>query len=403
LGPKKVVSREQCRIFYQSAFGGTLGQKGSSDELSYQGPRTNPTGAVPENKADDKPLSFKGHFVIECLGKNKIVVGKQRVEHGEVASLESGMPIKISDYSLYFLLPTDAPEKTMSIPNPAYKKPKKRPSTTDPGSLPNKKSQSGGALKNQLESMSAEDLIAEITALEPEELGHRHKLIRGIVTAHGVRDAARAKSIRKIAKEKGGVSKAAIMDWLAESDLYSEYVKHTLKTLEVASYQTNITKALMNAGYVRIGSTGRFVTWKLPKFVDLGGLSDGEEDKHGDKDGPRKALEGDNNDQGARKNDVDEESDDNESDQEDEKEIEAENEGVGKNDLDDDGDDDESDEEEEEEESLAENQGVGKDDVDENSDDNESEEEDEKESPSEIQRVGKDGVHEGSDDNESEE
>jgi hypothetical protein len=371
-----------------------LGQTGPSDELAYQGPRKNPKSAVPENKADAKPLPSEGNFAIECLGKNKILVGKQRVEHGEVAPLESGMTIKIDNYCLYFLLPTDATEKTMSIPNPAYKKPRKRPSTTDPGSLPNKKTfYSGGALKLELESMSVEDLIAEITALESDQLGHRHKVIRSIVTARGVRDAFRAKSIRKMAKEKGAVSKAAIMDWLAESDLYSEYVKHTLRTLETGSYQTSITKALVKAGCARIGSTGRFVMWKLPQSC----LSDGEEEKHDDIDGPRNAPESESNNQGVRMNGMDEDSGDNEGDQEDGKGGEAEDEGVTKNNLDEDGDDDESDEEEKE---SQENQEGGKKDVDERSQDNKSEEEANKERLSEIHRVGKDGVNECSDDNE---
>lgn len=392
LGPKKAVSREQCRILYQDAFGGMLEQKGSSDALTYQLPKAKPKDVVPTN--DDKPVPPQGFYAIECLGKNKIVVGKTRLEQGEVAQLESGTPIKISNYCLYFLLPTDAPQKTMSIPNPAYKKPRKRPSSTDSGP-PKKKAFARGALKGQLEDMSTEDLIKEITALSSNQLGHRHKLIRSVVIAHGVMDVARAKPIRKLAQKAGGVSKGAIMTWLAESPMYSEYVKHTLSTLELESYKTSITKALLKAGFVRIGSTGRFVKWKLPKLDDESDLSDGdsEEAKDGDNDGPGKVSEGDDNDdQGIGKNDLDEDVNYNESDQEDEKEGLRENQDG----MDEDSDDNESDHEDEKE-SLQQNRVVGKDDADDDGDDNENDKEDKKGSSAQSEGVGKDSGDGGGD------
>lgn len=379
LGPKKSVSREQCRIFYQAAFGGVLEQKGSSDALTYQLPKVKPKDVIPA--IDDKPLPPNGFFAIECLGKNKIVVGKIRLDHGEVAQLESGTPIKISNYCLYFLLPTDAPQKTMSIPNPAYKKPKKRPSTTDSGP-PRKKSSAGGALKNKLEDMSTEDLIEEITALESHQLEHRHKLIRGVVIAHGVMDAARAKPIRKLAKKAGGVSKGAIMSWLAESPKYSGYVEHTLRTMELESYRTNISRALLKAGFVRIGSTGRFVKWQLPKLDDESDLSDGDDEE-------AKVSEGDDNDdQGIGKNAVDD-GNHNESDQDDEKEDPRKDHGTGKDGMDENSDDNESDHEDEKE-SLEESRGVSKDDAD-NDADNENDQEDEQESLAQSDGIGKDG------------
>jgi hypothetical protein len=232
--------------------------------------------------------------------------------------------------------------------------------------------------------MSTEDLIEEITALESHQLEHRHKLIRGVVIAHGVMDAARAKPIRKLAKKAGGVSKGAIMSWLAESPKYSGYVEHTLRTMELESYRTNISRALLKAGFVRIGSTGRFVKWQLPKLDDESDLSDGDDEE-------AKVSEGDDNDdQGIGKNAVDDDGNHNESDQDDEKEDPRKDHGTGKDGMDENSDDNESDHEDEKE-SLEESRGVSKDDADDNDDDNENDQEDEQESLVQSDGIGKDG------------
>lgn len=99
LGPKKALSREQCRIHFQEPNGGQfVFQNGKFVHEPLKGKTKREV--IPLHEGE--PLPAQGFFCIECLGKNKITVGRNRVEQGEVAQLESGTPIRMSTLCLFF-------------------------------------------------------------------------------------------------------------------------------------------------------------------------------------------------------------------------------------------------------------------------------------------------------------
>ena len=260
LGERKSLSRQQCRIYYQDARGGKLIQQGSSDTISYQPPPAKKQKIIPLHA--DKPLPADGFYAIECLGKNRITVGKSRVEQGEVAQLQNGTPIRISTYCLYFLLPTDVSDNpvTMAIPNPAYKK---KPAA--PKAIVQPSSGGMASIYAKLESRSAQELLAEFkAAVESGQWERNHQIMAGVICVHGVKAAARDKAIRKIARKEGGVRRSAIIDWLENSPEYSMWVTQMKSKVEHRSYQGNVSKALVKAGYTRVGTSGPFVKWLLP-------------------------------------------------------------------------------------------------------------------------------------------
>lgn len=301
----------------------------------------------------DESLPAQGFFAIECLGKNKITVGKNRVEQGQVAQLESGTPIRMSTVCLFFLLPTDASFETMEIPAP--KTPRKRPAAAKADGEPSAKKQSSGgpyaAILQEFETMSADALLAEMReAIDSDEWERRHQLMGGVLAYHAVKDASRSKKIRKEVRESGGVSRKAIMDWIAASPKYGFWVRHTLNRVEFASYQSTVTKVLQKAGYERQGKHGRFVKWRLPPSAEV-------ESEVSDEEGSND--EGDDNDDASEKSPSDDakmpavggekeaEDEDEDSSDDDEKEGGAQesatdNKGEASNNDDDDDDDDDS-------------------------------------------------------------
>ncbi len=217
---------------------------------------------------DDEPLPETGFFAIECLGKNKITVGTHKVEQGEVAQLENETPIRMSTVCLFFLLPTDARETAMEIPDPHAHKRKRVSSANSEYSSAKRAATSGSALQQELDNMSTEELLEEMKkAMDAGEWTVRHRFMGGVLAYRAVQDASRSKKIRAIVQEHGGIQKKDIIDYIAKNPTYSAWVKHHLGRVEFQSYQALVTKVLQKAGYERVGTkkTGRFVRWNLPK------------------------------------------------------------------------------------------------------------------------------------------
>lgn len=291
LGPAKALSRQHCVIDYRDNAGGRLitpksATKDTEEEehLEYQDGKafTVVNGTKQEN---DKENSFppKGAFVIEALGKNLIMVGNHRLRQGEIAILDSGTPIRMSAYSLYFLLPTDNssnPPKTMEIPletkasSPSTKKTlsggfkRKMPSSTSPQDANKPKAKKPKAapfaqLQAELDALPIETLLERMNeAVESERWERKHQLIGSTISLHAVKEATAAPEIREQAAD-GGVARTEIMRWIKESPKYAGWVDQMMSKMEAKSYQNTITKALLKAGNVRTGSGGRYIKWIL--------------------------------------------------------------------------------------------------------------------------------------------
>merc|ERR1712028_112040 len=61
-------------------------------------------------------LPLQGFYVIENLGKNKIIVDMELLKQGDSIVLRNGSAIRISTFLLYFLLPSDVTYKPHRIP-----------------------------------------------------------------------------------------------------------------------------------------------------------------------------------------------------------------------------------------------------------------------------------------------
>ena len=140
--------------------------------------------------------------------------------------LESGSSIKMNSYSLLFLLPEDAPKKTMALNLPGTTKKKK--SASGGGN------KSGSALVEHLEKSSISQLLKWFfEAIANNQWERRHQMIGGAITLHACMDAARSKQIQKIAKAENGVSRSEVMDWIKDSKRYAEWVKQVNKKMEI--------------------------------------------------------------------------------------------------------------------------------------------------------------------------
>ena len=346
LTDKKAISREQCRIYYQEPNGGRFTLQ--EDKFVFEGAEKRDVIPLDPNK----PLPAQGFFVIECLGKNKITVGRNRVEQGQLAQLESGTPIRMSTVCLLFLLPTDAKRETMEIPNPSAKR-KRAPNDNDGSDNSKRLSSVGGsgALLQELELLSAEELLAEMReAVDTGAWDRRHQLLGGLLAHHAVKDAARSKAIRKLVRENGGILRKEIMDWIGAAPKYAFWVRHTLNRVELNSFQSTVTRVLQKAGYERLGNKGRYVKWKLPTWAE-------EESEVSDNDVESEGAEENENDS-AKASDSDVKMDDSGNEEADEDEEEQD---IGGND----------DSDEPDEKSAVESQGEASDDESDSSDDNE--------------------------------
>lgn len=269
LGSKKALSRKHCRISYRDAQGGKVEWDTAKKALSYKEQSGDGNEGHAALNVEDGDLPSRGFFVIECLGKNRILVNQGRVEQGNAAVLASGSSIRVSSYTLYFLRPMDSKPVehvvTSSPPTSAKKRkiPDSEPSSSTPG---NKRSK---AQQDELDSLPVESLLEKMTeAIDNNQWERRHQLIGATIALHAVRESALDPSIQSIALG-GGVSRSDVMVWIEESPKFSNWVQQMLSKMEQRSYQAAITKCLLKAGYTRTGSSGRYIKWYLPKDTPI--------------------------------------------------------------------------------------------------------------------------------------
>jgi hypothetical protein len=117
-------------------------------------------------------------------------------------------------------------------------------------------------------------------ALDAGTWERRQQLIGATISSRAVLEAAKDPAILKLAEEDGAVSRGDIMNFIAESPRFEGWVKQMLSKLEDKSYQTSITKALLRAGYIRTGSSGRYIKWLLPADDGDGAVSHSSDPKH---------------------------------------------------------------------------------------------------------------------------
>lgn len=84
------------------------------------------------------------------------------------------------------------------------------------------------------------------------------------IMAYAVQDVVKNKELQQLCKTENGVSRSKIMKWIENNKLYATWVEKVLTTLEMKSYQSNLSKALIKAGFTRLGTTGRHVKWLFP-------------------------------------------------------------------------------------------------------------------------------------------
>jgi hypothetical protein len=281
LGSKKALSRKHCRLSYRDAPGGKVEWDANKQELAYKEPAGGGKGKQGHAalNLDQSKLPDRGFFVVECLGKNRILVNQGRVEQGNAAVLASGSSLRISSYTLYFLRPTDSnPVEHVVILAPTSSKKRKTPDSAPSSSAAAKKG-SNKAQQDELDSLPVENLLEKMTeAIDNNEWERRHQLIGATIALRAVRDCALDPNIQSVALD-GGVSRSEVMVWIEESSKYSTWVQQMLTKMEPRSYQAAITKCLLKGGFTRTGSSGRYIKWFLPKDIPISPQASKRENK----------------------------------------------------------------------------------------------------------------------------
>ena len=282
LGKHKSISRFQFTIFYSDARGGRISMTFNPNKKKYD------IVHIPssDNKNCSNPSKvtlddYHGYFAIECLGKNKITVSGKKLTQGQVSKLENGNVIELSNYSFYFLLPETLDSKnqnkqTIQISNPAHKRfieDWKHKQSSKKQKLETSKSMKKTiaapkiSLSTEFDNLPVSELLSLMTdAIVSNQWAKRHSLLGSVISFHAVRDAAASDEIKKLAAQNkyNGISRADIMKWIHESPTYGTWAAQMLSRIEIKSYQSNIGKSLVRAGYTRTGSIGRHAKWKLP-------------------------------------------------------------------------------------------------------------------------------------------
>eukprot|EP00934_Nitzschia_sp_Nitz4_P002488 Nitzschia sp. Nitz4//scaffold22_size323478//132816//135872//NITZ4_000528-RA/size323478-processed-gene-0.22-mRNA-1//1//CDS//3329542998//2478//frame0 len=272
LGKRKALSRKQCRISFRHANGGHVEHDPSSDSLVYRKKsQCDNTAELPKTTGKLPP---RGFFVIECLGKNRILVNQERVEHGESVILTPGAAIRLSGICVYFLVPpaSSAPPKSFTIPSPATTTAsasrttgtKRKASTDETTSTSNKKT----AL-SEMADMSSEALLEEMDKAHKAGVWERkHHIMGALICSHAIEDAAKDPKVQAIAAD-GGIARTDVMAWIQESPKYKAWVEQMLSNMEPKSYQASITKSMLKVGFTRTAGTGRYIKWLLPAKIQL--------------------------------------------------------------------------------------------------------------------------------------
>ena len=300
LGNCKALSRKHAVIFYSDCFGGKLGKYSDKNKADGETIHKVDEGwfhkQPPLEKMKKKfniirpkgvDLPQTGFYAIECISKNKMFVNRTRVEQGQVALLSHGATIRMAGYCLYFLLPEDiSSRKIITLPHPTDTG--DQDSDDDASNVyPNKKlKREITPAKNDLfEGKTLADLLEEfIQAVDNDIFERKHSLMSSSIMFHAVQDVARSKEMQNTCKEENGVSRTQIMDWIGKNKLYEQWVIKLLTKLEMKSYQANLSKALIKAGFTRIGTTGRHVKWVLPpvKTITLDSENEGRNESQDD-------------------------------------------------------------------------------------------------------------------------
>jgi len=310
-----------------------------------EGKLKNPIDQLPE----------EGFFVVECLGRNRIAVNKQKLEQGESIVLESGDAIRISTHQLYFLLPNDAPprkhliEQNSQTPSKTKKASGKKRDHVDHSSPAFKKPKTVGlqAYTEQLETLSTKVLLGMMTnAITANTWERKNQMVGTVLVLRAVKDAARAPGIIELSKDNG-VARSKVINWIEKSGTYQEFVQQLQSKIEPRSYQAAITKSLLKAAYTRNGTAGRYIKWHLP-------LRDDDEEAEAEEE---EQEETNNEDESSNQEDQEEaanDSDDNDNQEEDDDEEEMEdNEECEDNHDEDEQNVDEADQEVEDEDQMS--------------------------------------------------
>ena len=299
LGNCKALSRKHAVIFYSDCYGGKLGKYSSEkndnnsgvvhrvdDEWTYKPPSSSDQVIKKEDiiRPEGVDLPEKGFYAIQCTSKNKLFVNKLRVEQGQIAMLSHKSTIRMAGYMLYFILPESGDDTSKSktnvitVPHPTGGDSMNHDSSAAQHH-PNKKIKidSTPAKIDPCEGKSLSELLEEfIQAVDNDIFERKHSIISSHIMFHAVKEVAKNKELQEESKKEEGVSRTKIMDLIAQNNLYETWVKKLLTKLEMKTYQSNLSKALMKAGFTRVGTTGRHVKWRFPKVntVDADNASD---------------------------------------------------------------------------------------------------------------------------------
>ena len=121
----------------------------------------------------------------------------------------------------------------------------------------------------------AEKLRNEVNHLKSKE---RPRIIKAIAEARAHGDlkenaeyhAAREKQSfveSRIIDLEDKLARAEIMEWIAASERFQIWNEHMQSKMELKSFQSSITKALVKAGFTRNSAHGRYIKWLCPPDI----------------------------------------------------------------------------------------------------------------------------------------
>jgi hypothetical protein len=310
MGTAKTLSRQNFRIDYRTLMG-TFNYEASGkfsfveNEEAYNSITKDPTDTA--------------FFAITCIGKNSMLVDGKNIKQGESALISHGSKVVIKKFVLQFCLPKEGTKvETTTVSNEVNRSVlavKRRQSigsdtasavTAVKGKKTKKDTAAGGTRQAELDDLSTEDLLQQFFAnIANGEWDRRQSMIGGTIAFRAIVEAAYAKELQHQAYYERGLFRTVIMDWVANSDKFSEWKKHMLANLEEKSYQANITKAMMKAGYERTSSAGRYVKWTLPVEIMKDYIPRYDDSKDGADSVTDAPGENDDDDDGDTNNDND--------------------------------------------------------------------------------------------------
>lgn len=266
----KALSRYQCKIEYRVP-SGTIGQydEGSS-EFKHRADKLVDNSIL---NATDSNQMEAGVYVLTCLGKNPVKVNGIKVGQNERCILNHGSTVKFSAFAMYFLLPKKSSTTRLEIPVAVNKRKRKAEPESASSSAANKKSKIPAfkSMQDELESMSTDELLSQLEMADEKNIWDRRCQFMGATVSYrAVRDAALSTELQTAqataSAQAPGITKQEVVQWIHNSDKYSNWSEIMQRKLEPKSYQTNIAKAMQRAGFERSTnvSVGRHVRWYLP-------------------------------------------------------------------------------------------------------------------------------------------